>query len=170
MSSKCKSGWLPILYFTCTTLFLTSILRTSGVTLDSSARVCVSYAYLHVHLCSFAGFTVIQIIGIVLCGTMISIMSLFFANHLITNPSAKTRKKIEKLEMQLEAGEQGASRRVGARRAQTSTRVIRTQPGLSKQGSVPRRIWPLHSNILFTTTNDFEYLCNARSLLPPSTL
>ncbi|XP_027842158.2 uncharacterized protein LOC114123400 isoform X1 [Aphis gossypii] len=84
------------------------------------------------------GFTMIQIIGIVLCGTMISIMSLFFANHLITNPSAKTRKKIEKLEMQLEAGEQG--RRVGARRAQTSTRVIRTQPGLSKQGSVPRRI------------------------------
>jgi len=65
-------------------------------------------------------------------------MSLFFANHLITNPSAKTRKKIEKLEMQLEAGEQG--RRVGGRRAQTSTRVIRTQPGLSKQGSVPRRI------------------------------
>jgi len=88
-----------------------------------------------------AGFTMIQIIGIVLCGTMISIMSLFFANHLITNPSAKTTKKIEKLEMQLEAGEQGTSRgRIGAKRAQSSTRVIRTQPSRSKHGSIPRRI------------------------------
>ncbi|XP_025200389.1 uncharacterized protein LOC112598207 isoform X3 [Melanaphis sacchari] len=86
------------------------------------------------------GFTMIQIIGIVLCGTMISILSLFFANHLITNPSAKTRKKIEKLEMQLEAGEQSASRKVGARRAQNSTRVIRTPPSRSKLGSIPRRI------------------------------
>lgn len=85
----------------------------------------------------------VQIIGIVLCGTLISVMSLFFANHLITNPSAKTRKKIEKLEL-LEAAEIGcvASRRAGARRALSSTRVVRTQPGRSKQhvASAPRRI------------------------------
>ncbi|XP_008186993.1 uncharacterized protein LOC100574655 isoform X1 [Acyrthosiphon pisum] len=105
--------------------------------LDSSGSEEVSTTVL---LRKPEGFTMIQIIGIVLCGTMISIMSLFFANHLITNPSAKTTKKIEKLEMQLEAGEQGASRRVGARRAQNSTRVIRTQPGRSKHGSIPRRI------------------------------
>lgn len=78
----------------------------------------------------------IQIIGIVLCGTLISIMSLFFANHLITNPSAKTVKKIEKLELQLEAGEHGVGRRIGSRRAQNSTRVIRSKP----HGTVPRRI------------------------------
>jgi len=106
---------------------------------DAPARVLMCIPTYISMLCRI-GFTMIQIIGIVLCGTLISIMSLFFANHLITNPSAKTRKKIEKLEMQLEAGEQGASRRVGARRAQNSTRVIRTPPCRSKHGSVPRRI------------------------------
>ncbi|VVC39788.1 Immunoglobulin subtype,Immunoglobulin-like domain,Immunoglobulin-like fold [Cinara cedri] len=88
------------------------------------------------------GFTMVQIIGIVLCGTLISVMSLFFANHLITNPSSKTRKKIEKLEL-LESAEMGCvgSRRAGARRALGSTRVVRTPPGRSKHvASTPRRI------------------------------
>lgn len=121
--------------FTRPTQFSTNILSTGFFYLMYLIRVRIC-----IYLCYVAGFTMIQIIGIVLCGTMISIMSLFFANHLITNPSAKTTKKIEKLEMQLEAGEQGASRRVGARRAQSSTRVIRTPPGRSKHGSIPRRI------------------------------
>lgn len=82
----------------------------------------------------------VQIIGIVFCGTMISIMSLFFANHLITNPSAKTRKKIEKLEL-LEAAEKGAGKlQASARRTQGSTRIIKVQPNRSKHGTIPRRI------------------------------
>jgi len=94
-----------------------------------------------------AGFTMVQIIGIVFCGTLISVMSLFFANHLITSPSAKTRKKIEKLEL-LEAAEIGVgSRRIGGRRAAAysgTPHVVRTQPGRSRHGSVaPRRIWPI---------------------------
>jgi len=91
---------------------------------------------------AFAGFTMVQIIGIVFCGTLISVMSLFFANHLITNPSAKTRKKIEKLEL-LEAVEIGAAsgRRISARRmGQSNTHIVRTQPTRAKQGSIPRRI------------------------------
>lgn len=74
----------------------------------------------------------IQIIGIVFCGTLISIMSLFFANHLIANPSTKTRKKIVKLEL-LEAAEMGGSRRVvGTRRTQGGgSRVVRTPPSRS---------------------------------------
>lgn len=102
-----------------------------------------------------AGFTMMQIIGIVFCGTLISVMSLFFANHLITNPSAKTRKKIEKLE-QLEAveiGGGGGSRRVGGgtRRAQSGgTKAGRTTASTStvatttaQQGSTtgPRKFW-----------------------------
>lgn len=74
-------------------------------------------------------------------------MSLFFANHLITNPSAKTRKKIEKLEL-LEAAEIGGGRRVSGRRGPAQSgahgHVVRTQPGRSCSkplGSVPRRIW-----------------------------
>ncbi|XP_025405352.1 uncharacterized protein LOC112679677 [Sipha flava] len=85
------------------------------------------------------GFTMIQIIGIVFCGTLISIMSLFFANHLISKPSTKTRKKIEKLEL-LEAAEIGGSRRIGARRAYNGTRVIRSQPSRSQHGTIPRRV------------------------------
>lgn len=74
----------------------------------------------------------IQIIGIVFCGTLISILSLFFANHLITNPSARTRKKIVKLEL-LEAAEMGGGRRAcGARRAHGGgSRVVRTPPDRS---------------------------------------
>lgn len=105
-------------------------------------------SFIRTNFCKFSkwifptGFTMIQIIGIVFCGTLISIMSLFFANHLITNPSAKTRKKIEKLEL-LEAAEIGVNRKAGSsRRSHSSTRVVRTPLDRNKLGSsVPRKIW-----------------------------
>ncbi|XP_050433825.1 uncharacterized protein LOC126841405 [Adelges cooleyi] len=103
--------------------------------LDSSGSEEVSIA---LTLRKPEGFTMVQIIGIVFCGTLISVMSLFFANHLITSPSAKTRKKIEKLEL-LEAAEKG-NRRISSRRLPPG-RVIRTPNGpIKKHGSVPRRI------------------------------
>ncbi|XP_050546788.1 uncharacterized protein LOC126908602 isoform X2 [Daktulosphaira vitifoliae] len=83
------------------------------------------------------GFTMIQIIGIVFCGTLISVLSLFFANHLITSPSAKTRKKIEKLEL-LEAVEKG-HRRVSSKRTIAASRAARTLPR-RPCGTIPRRI------------------------------
>lgn len=107
----------------------------------------------------------IQIIGIVFCGTMISILSLFFANHLITNPSAKTRKKIEKLELLEVAVEKGGSRRIGGRRAQNSTRVIKTQPSRN----IPRRIWSTLTPLsLFF--NKYTLLYLSGSIFPSSLL